>query len=89
VEKHAIMPHFLKPTFATVRLLLNAGCDPNAIVQIGNEPLRLLAQLERFLYSDLKIISGLMLDFGAQLSRKNADGKTAVTLWILDRRKQR
>jgi len=70
--------------FGTVRLLLNAGCEPNAIDDYGNAPLHFLAQIgERYLYSDVNSIAGLLLDFGAQLSLKNADGKTAIDLWIL------
>jgi len=67
--------------FAAIRLLFNAGCDPNGINKDGNTPLHCLAQLdERYWFSDLDIIAHLLLDFGAQLSIKNADGKTAVDL---------
>ena len=85
---HAALDYVSLPDanlFGTVRLLLNAGCDPNAIDDDGNAPLHLLAQLERYLHSDLNIIAGLVLDFGAEFSQKNADGKTAATLWIYDR----
>jgi len=69
--------------YATIRLLLCAGCDPNAIDEVGNVPLHFLAQIdERYFSGDLDSIAVLLLDFGAQLSRKNADGKTAVQLLI-------
>jgi len=73
--------------FATVRLLLNAGCDPNAIDDDGNAPLHSLAQIgERNSYSDLNIFAYLLLEFGANPSLKNADGRTAIDLWILSNR---
>ncbi len=76
--------------FATVRLLLNAGCNPNAIDADGNAPLHFLARIgKRYLYSDVNSIAGLLLDFGTQLSLKNADGKTAIDLWILKNRRKR
>jgi len=72
--------------FATVRLLLNAGCDPNnAIVQDGNTPLHFLAKVDQGYWFDddrRNTIAVLLLDFGAQLSLKNVDGKTAVDLLI-------
>ncbi len=69
--------------YAAVRLLLYAGCDPNAIDDDGNAPLHCLAQINvRYWFSYLNIIAELLLDFGAQLSLKNADGKTAVDLMI-------
>ena len=69
--------------YGSVRVLLNAGCDPNAIDEDMNAPLHHLAQLdERKLNDSLSITARLLLDFGAELSRKNADGKTAIELWI-------
>jgi len=68
--------------FATARLLLYAGCDPNAIDEDGNSPLHFLAlQDERYWFRELDKLANLLLDFGAQQSLKNADGKTAVDLW--------
>jgi len=68
--------------YPTIRLLLNAGCDPNAIDISGNAPLHYLAQLEKSMVIDLNNTAHLLLDFGAQLSVKNADGKTAIDFWI-------
>jgi len=76
--------------YATVRLLLNAGCDPNANDMDGNAPLHYLAQTDKpFVFSDMSMIAVLLLDFGAQLSRKNVDGKTAVDLLILKNERKR
>jgi len=69
--------------YATVRLLLYAGCDPNAIDRYGNTPLHSLANIDqRYLKGDLNTVAALLLDFGAQLSRKNEDGKTVADLFI-------
>jgi len=69
--------------YTTVRVLLNAGCDPNTIDQDGNTPLHYLAQLDELkLKGSMTIAARLLLDFGAQLTLKNADGKTAVDFWI-------
>jgi len=68
--------------YATVRLLLNAGCDPNAYDEYGSTPLHYLAQLdERYWFSTLDVNIQLLLDFGAQLGQMNAYGRTAVDLW--------
>jgi len=68
--------------YATVCLLLNAGCDPNAIDDDRNTPLHFLAQRdERYWFRDLDKLAHLLLDFGAQLGRKNGEGKTAFDLW--------
>jgi len=76
--------------YATVRLLLYAGCDPNAIDNNGNTTLHLLAKIDQqYLKGDLNTIAVLLLDFGAQLSRKNADGKTAVDLLIRKNKRKR
>ncbi len=69
--------------YATVRLLLYAGCDPNAVDINENTPFHFLPQIdERKWVGDLNMIAVLLLDFGAQLSLKNFDGKTAVDLLI-------
>ena len=69
--------------YGTVRILLYAGCDPNDIDEDMNSPLHHLAQLdERTLNGSLAITARVLLDFGAELSRKNSDGKTAIDLWI-------
>jgi len=68
--------------YARARLLLNAGCDPNAIDENGNTPLHYLTQLEKRVLSDWNNTAHLLLDFGAQLSLKNSDGKTAIDFWV-------
>jgi len=68
--------------YTKARLLLNAGCDPNATDENGNTPLHYLAQLEKPMLSDWNNTAHLLLDFGAQLNLKNLDGKTAVDFWI-------
>jgi len=90
---HVVLAYATAPDaelFASVRLLLNAGCDPNAIDDDGNAPLHFCAQIDdRYSFGDLNITAGLMLDFGAQLSLKNADNETAIDWMILkDRRKR-
>ena len=68
--------------YATVRFLLYAGCDPNAIDKNGYTSLHCLSHLnQKYLkLGDLNTIADLLLDFGAQLSRKNVYGKTAVDM---------
>jgi len=69
--------------YAIVRLLLYAGCDPNAIDMNGDAPLHFLAKFDkRYFLGDLTTIAVLLLDFGAQLSIKNEDDETVVDLWI-------
>jgi len=69
--------------YAMIRLLLYAGCDPNAKDTNGNTPLHFLVEIdERYLKADLNTIAVLLLDFGAEPSQKNADGKTAIDLLI-------
>jgi len=72
---------------ATCFLLIDAGWDPNDVVdEHGNTPLHLVAKLDVSTgrrYSDnLNKTAHLLLDYGAQLSLKNANGETAVDLWI-------
>lgn len=66
---------------AIIRLLLQAGCDPNAIDKDGNAPLH-LADGRMAKYEDFTITARLLLDFGAQMDRKNKAGKTALESWI-------
>jgi len=70
--------------YVTILPLLNAGCGPTAIDVKGNAPLHYLASLRlpNRKIKDLNNTARLLLDFGAQRSLKNADGKTAVELWI-------
>jgi len=81
--KYNFKPVDNRNLYDTLRLLLNAGCDPNATDQNGNAPLRFLAQLDHRRFDDLGIFVHLLLDFGAQLSHKNKVGKSAVDMWIL------
>jgi len=49
----------------------------------GDAPLHFLAKIdERYFLGDLNTIAVLLVDFGAQLSIKNDDGKTVVDMWI-------
>ncbi len=71
--------------FSTIRLLLNAGCNPTAVDVKGNAPLHYLVQFNDQVLNDLNNIVHLLLDFGSQLSLKNSDGKMAVELWMQQR----
>jgi len=67
---------------ALVRVLLEAGADPNVVVDelLGNTLLHVAAGL-----SDRKMgdVAGLILiEFGAKLHRVNKAGKTALDIWI-------
>jgi len=70
--------------YATVRFLLYAGCDPNAVDIDGNSPLHYLAKInDQYEFCDrLNTVAVLLLDFGARLSRKNAVEETAIELFI-------
>ena len=49
--------------YATVRLLLYVGCDPNAVDKIGNAPLHYLAQIyEQYSQGDLPICSFIFIN---------------------------
>jgi len=65
--------------FATIRLLLDAGADPNAVDEDGNASLHVLARLPRKL---LDPAARLLLESGAHLDRVNNSGKTAADIWI-------
>jgi len=81
--------------YATVRLLLNAGCDTNATDHYGKTPLHILTELianppdRRYWFRHLNTIAMLLLDFGAQLSIKNQVGKTAVEVLIRKNKRNR
>jgi len=64
-----------------VRLLLQAGSDPNAVDEDGNAPLHLLYR--NSLRKELNdAIARLLLDFGVHFDRVNKCGKTAMDVWI-------
>jgi len=65
--------------FATIRLLLDAGTDPNAVDEVGNAPLHVVARLPRELMDPA---ARLLLESGAHLDRANNSGKTAADIWI-------
>jgi len=75
--------------FAIFRLLLQAGSNPNAIDNDGNASLHLLVLLNRKLDDYTNVIARLLLDFGAELSLKNKNGKTVVDLMIQKNARQR
>jgi len=76
---------------ATVRLLLNARCDPNAIDEFGDTPLHFLTHIdEQHFFDDrLNTVAVLLLDFGAKMGRKNNFGQTAVDLLIRKNKRNR
>jgi len=65
--------------FDTIRLLLDAGADPNAVDGDGNAPLHVVARLPKELM-DPGV--RLLLESGAHLDRVNNSGKTAADIWI-------
>jgi len=65
--------------FDAIRLLLDAGADPNAIDGDGNAPLHVVARLRQELMDPAV---RLMLKSGAHLDRVNNSGKTAADIWI-------
>jgi len=76
--------------YATVRFLLYAGCDPNAIDKNGYTSLHCLSHLnQQYLKGDLNTIAVLLLDFGAQFDIKNTVGKTTVDVLIRKNKRNR
>ena len=65
--------------FATIRLLLDVGADPNSVDKDGNAPLHLVARLPQELMDPAV---SLLLESGAYLDRINNSGKTASDIWI-------
>jgi len=64
-----------------VRLLLEAGADPNVGVDgAGNAPLHLAARLNDQVLSEA--VTTLLVDFGAHVDRVNIAGQTATDVWI-------
>jgi len=69
-------------SLAIVRVLLDAGADPNLDVDevTGYAPLHIVAGM-----SDRKLgdaVCRLLVEFGANLHRVNKGGKTALDIWI-------
>jgi len=71
---------------ASIRNLLEAGADPNLVVDgfLGNPSLHFVAGMRDRKLSD--IAGRLLVEFGAQLNKVNKAGKTALDTWI-DRKK--
>jgi len=71
-----------------VRLLLEAGADPNASLDgDGNAPLHLVARF--YIESESKVAARLLVDSGAHVDRVNKNGKTATDIWIETRKQNR
>ena len=65
----------------TVRLLLHCGANPNIRDEKGDAPLHALVKT----LSDLDVVEStarVLLEYDANDNQVNADGKTAVDLWI-------
>jgi len=63
------------------RLILEAGADPNVVVdEDGNAPLHLAARFYDQVLSEAAC--SLLVDFGAHVDRVSKDGKTAKDIWI-------
>jgi len=75
LKKKTIKPNAL----ATVRLLLQAGADPDGVDYCGNTPRHLLADTGN---ETAHPIGVLLLNAGAYLDRTNIEGKTAAQLWM-------
>jgi len=75
-------------SLAIIRLLLDAGADPNCFDLSGNGPLLCLVSKIR---DDVMIesIARLLLDSGAHLDRVNNQRKTAADFWLFVRNKKR
>jgi len=69
-------------SLALVRVLLDAGADPNLAVDetTGNVSLHLTAMVNNRQLSDAA--GRLLVEFGAKLYQFNKAGKTAVNIWM-------
>lgn len=65
----------------TVRLLLEAGTDPNAGDENGDGPLHFLAA-SRTHDEVMDSTAHLLLNYGTHLDRVNKNGKTAAEIWV-------
>jgi len=63
----------------TIRLILAAGCNPNAADFDGNTPLHYLAQSKS---SWIDSAARLLLDAGAYPDRRNKKRQTAADVWV-------
>ena len=68
------------PCVETMKLILHAGCDVNAVNTEGNTPLHLAVTFKPGprQVEILKEMLELLLDFGADTKRANTNGQTAV-----------
>lgn len=67
---------------ASIRLLLDAGADPNSVDNLGNAPLHVVARMPQNYRELMNAAARLLLDSGAFLHRENKSGKTAADIWI-------
>lgn len=66
--------------FATVRLLLQAGADPDVVDHKGDNPLHIL--LKSHLQMDtIDYVARLLVDAGANLDRVNDRRRTVASIW--------
>ncbi len=66
--------------FATVRLLLQAGADPDVVDHNGDNPLHILLD-SRLQIDAIDSVARLLVDAGANLDRVNHRGRTVASMW--------
>jgi len=72
---------WINGNLAFIRLLLEAGADPNSCLDgAGNAALHLSASLDDQVLSEAA--TSLLVDFGAHVDRVNRAGQTARDIWI-------